>query len=336
MALWGNNDNVGSEGTVSLALSGSDWTITGSGTTFGNVGAAQTGDVIRIGLRGGGGTYYGDAAVVGIASTTQLTIGSTAGLSDFGASIASTSFYVSELPVYTVDQSRWSNTHDNVATRKVYKTAEAADMTALGGDDIAITNAADLGLIANSDTAYVNSVNILVTGIGTALATADVTAGVGTNVLYVVAPPGVAPSDSVDVQVGGIAVSDPITSIGATTVSIASTISAAVSASDVVTFNSANVISLGSTVSAGINTGDTVTFRRLMGGYDRNIFGISTTQAQAYDGVEDAYRTSGSGWVGVTTYTDMHGNLRVKQEILVAMSGITTGADGIIYPSEND
>jgi len=179
MALWGNNDNVGSEGTVSLALSGSDWTVTGSGTTFGNVGAAQTGDVIRIGLRGGGGTYYGDAAVVGIASTTQLTIGSTGGLSDFGASIASTSFYVSELPVYTVDQSRWSETHTT----------------------------------------------------------------------------------------------------------------------------------------------------------DRNIYGISTTQAEAYDGVSDVYRTSGSGWVGVTTYTDMHGNLRVKSEVLVAMSGITTGADGIVYPT---
>jgi hypothetical protein len=39
------------------------------------------------------------------------------------------------------------------------------------------------------------------------------------------------------------------------------------------------------------------------------------------------------GWVGVTTYTDMHGNLRVKSEVLVAMSGITTGSDGIVYPT---
>ena len=34
---------------------------------------------------------------------------------------------------------------------------------------------------------------------------------------------------------------------------------------------------------------------------------------------------TGAGWVGVTTYIDTHGNLRVKKEILVAMSGITTG-----------
>ena len=33
----------------------------------------------------------------------------------------------------------------------------------------------------------------------------------------------------------------------------------------------------------------------------------------------------GTGWVGVTTYNDNEGNLRVKKEILVAMSGITTG-----------
>lgn len=37
------------------------------------------------------------------------------------------------------------------------------------------------------------------------------------------------------------------------------------------------------------------------------------------------YAAAHAGWVGVHTYTDMHGNLRVKSEVLVAMSGITTG-----------
>ena len=36
------------------------------------------------------------------------------------------------------------------------------------------------------------------------------------------------------------------------------------------------------------------------------------------------YTPSHAGWVGVQTYVDMHGNLRVKSETLVAMSGITT------------
>jgi len=51
MALWGNNDSVGSGGTVSLDYS--TGVVTGSGTTFGQVGAASTGDVIRFGDRDG-------------------------------------------------------------------------------------------------------------------------------------------------------------------------------------------------------------------------------------------------------------------------------------------
>ena len=37
-----------------------------------------------------------------------------------------------------------------------------------------------------------------------------------------------------------------------------------------------------------------------------------------------AYAVAHSGWVGVSTYVDMHGNFRVKSEVLVA-SGIQTG-----------
>jgi hypothetical protein len=37
------------------------------------------------------------------------------------------------------------------------------------------------------------------------------------------------------------------------------------------------------------------------------------------------FAVSHAGWVGIKTYTDTHGNLRVKHEVLVAMSGISTG-----------
>ena len=63
------------------------------------------------------------------------------------------------------------------------------------------------------------------------------------------------------------------------------------------------------------------------------VYGISDATSQFYDGSSGKYRTSGSGWVGVTTYLDRHGNLRVKSEILVATSGITTGSNGIAYPT---
>ena len=174
MSLWGRNDNKGSGGTVTLNYS--TGVVTGSGTSFGRVGAAATGDVIRFGIRGGGGTYFGDAVIVGIASTTQLSIASTAGLS--GAAIAATSFYISELPKYTVFDSTFSE------------------------------------------------------------------------------------------------------------------------------------------ASYGVN--------------DKQVYGISTDASS----VPAAYRGfTHQGWVGITTYTDTHGNLRVKSEVLVAMSGITTGSDGILYPT---
>ena len=90
MALWGNNDAVGSGGTVTLDYSNkvvSGWagTATGTGTTFGQIGAAKTGDIISFGQHGSG-TYFGEAVIVSIASSLQCTIASTEALS--GAAIA--------------------------------------------------------------------------------------------------------------------------------------------------------------------------------------------------------------------------------------------------------
>jgi len=253
MALWGNNDNKGSGGTVTL-----DYTtleVVGSGTTFGNVGAAATGDVIRFGIRGGTGTYFGDAVIVGIASTTTLTIGSTAGLS--GAAIAATSFYISELPKYTVRDSSYSNINDAASS--------FVQMTYVG--------------------------------------TATTNAGIGTNIIPVgvtTGATGVVVGDALVIN----GVNRPITAITATTISIASTIS------------------------AGIATGDTLTFARRADGYDKQVYGISTDSAStAYSGFTH------QGWVGVTTYMGCEGEMRVKTEVLVAMSGITTGSDGILYPT---
>ena len=55
---------------------------------------------------------------------------------------------------------------------------------------------------------------------------------------------------------------------------------------------------------------------------DSVVYGISTA-------ISGSYHVPHQGWVGVTTYVDMHGNLRVKSEVLVAMSGITTTKDAI-------
>ena len=63
---------------------------------------------------------------------------------------------------------------------------------------------------------------------------------------------------------------------------------------------------------------------------DSVVYGISTTTGGAGIGsANDLYHVSHQGWVGVTTYVDMHGTLRIKSEVLVAMSGITTTKDAI-------
>ena len=110
MALWGNNDAVGSGGTVSLDYS--TGVVTGSGTTFGETGAAQEGDVIRFGDTN---IYIGDAVIVSIASTIQCTIGSTMGLS--GVAIAGTNFTVSQLPKSSILDQTYSETRSDVDSR---------------------------------------------------------------------------------------------------------------------------------------------------------------------------------------------------------------------------
>ena len=178
MSLWGNNDNLESNGTVSLNYATK--VVTGTGTTFGTVGFGVTGDVIRFGVRGGGGTYFGDAVIVSIASTQSVTIGSTAGLS--GAAISGVQYKLSELPSSTVGDFSYSENTKN-------------------------------------------------------------------------------------------------------------------------------------------------------SGYDKIVYGISNNTSETFDGVDTAFRTSGAGWVGVTTYLNHDGTLRVKSEVLVAASGIQTGSQGIAYPT---
>jgi len=253
MSLWGNNDNKGSGGTVTLNYA--TGIVTGTGTTFGNVGAAKTGDVIRFGFRGSGGTYFGDAVIVGIASTTQLTIGSTAGLS--GAAIAATSFYISELPKYTVLDYRYSNKLDRAQTLNNFGVTGTASTNSGIGTNIVRLNTVGVDVLAG-DTLLNNGVDVLISSV------------------------------------------------------------------------SSTQVTLASTIGAGIATGATLTFKRYTGGYDKQVYGISTSTSSVAVGYSGFTH---QGWVGILTYRDTHGNLRVKSEVLVAGSGISTGVDSILYPT---
>ena len=344
MALWGKNDNLESAGTVTLNYTSK--VVTGIGTTFGTVGFGTVGQVIRFGSRGSGGTYFGDAVIVEVTSATSCKIGSTEGLT--GAAIGGgTQYYLSELPTYTQDDKEWSQKHDS--TSGSYKDnhgakARALATTGIGGSVIAVnTLNIDLSMGGN-DALSNNGANIALAGIKTGVADAGHGTSAGVTTIFVTAPPGVAVGDFVydGLGYGTDYGRKMISAIGSTTVTTGggnpgiSSFQAAITKGKGITFWSENIVSLKSGIAAQVTSGDDVQFTRYSGGYDRLIYGVSTTDAQLFDGSTTEYRTDGAGWVGVTTFVDCHGNLRVKKETLVAIggdSGITTGSNGIGYPT---
>lgn len=65
------------------------------------------------------------------------------------------------------------------------------------------------------------------------------------------------------------------------------------------------------------------------------VYGVDVNETAS--NVTTQYAVTHSGWVGIKTYVDAQGNLRVKSETLVAFSGITTGAASYgAYGDAND
>ena len=63
------------------------------------------------------------------------------------------------------------------------------------------------------------------------------------------------------------------------------------------------------------------------------IFGVDAAEQAAARDDNSQYRPAHAGWVGITSYTDMHGNQRVKTEVLVAGSSISgDSTDDTILP----
>ena len=362
MALWGANDNLLSPGTVSLDYSSG--TVTASvGASFGFVGYGGTGDVIRFGVKGGEGgyeDYFGDAVITGITSFRVVTIGSTAGLS--GASIASTDYYVSQLPKNTItsvyDFSEKNTTEQSLQVHFIDEAFAAMSTPTglvtgeLGSKNVPIYLGGTPGLpegvdLKVGDTVLNDGNDLLITGVGTVVVTASEfntgVVGVGTStkpigintgafVSFVPHGPGLASGATlVD---GSNAI--PITSIGSSVLMLSSATSAGIDTGDTLVINTLYGISVGSTLTADIASGENLTFKRLQLGVDRTVYGIGATVGAGVSVKphELEYTTQGNGWVGVTTYMDCQGNLRVKSEILVAGVGINTGSNGLLYPTD--
>jgi len=143
MALWGNSDNVTSAGTVTLNYA--TGICTGGGTAFGAAGSAHEGDVIRFGDRSG--TYFGDAVIVSIASATQLTIGSTAGLSGAAMLLLVT---VSQCPVSSIGDVTYSEGASGTEDKAIYGVA-AAGLTNTAGSKYELDHGGWVGVTTYVD-----------------------------------------------------------------------------------------------------------------------------------------------------------------------------------------
>jgi len=94
MALWGNNDSVYSDGTVTVDYSA--LTVTGTGATFNTAGLISAGDVIQIGA----GSTFGEAVIASVSSASTITIASTQFLS--GDAISGASYNINQQPKYAL------------------------------------------------------------------------------------------------------------------------------------------------------------------------------------------------------------------------------------------
>ena len=401
MALWGLNDNLASPGTVTMSwtketgtgVAGTEgnYTITGAGTSFGYVGCGTVGDIIRLGVKGGEGgygDYFGDATIVAVASSTSISIADTGSL--LNVAIASTDYYISELPKFTTQDGRWSeaNTAEPSLATHLYDDAYAAmALPTLAGEPgsrnvpiyLGGVPGMPYGVDIQAGDVMVNDGNdIAITGVGTIVVTASQfnTGSAGVTVI------GITTGAYIDfVPLGGAVgatlvngnAAIPISAIGSSTLTVSAATGTGISAADVLVINTSYGISLASTMTAAITTGETLKFKRVQAGVDAFVYGIGQTvgagQSMApVGGYTNSdgnfvpggipYTTQGGGWVGVTTYMDCQGNLRVKSEVLVATSsnagvttnagdgyakldymgttvgaGINTGSDGILYPT---
>ena len=173
MALWGNNDNLNSSGTVAFNYSNN--TVTGTSTRFG-IGAtsgvghteAQVGDVIRFGDTSG--TYFGDAVIKGITSTTVLSIASTAGLD--GNAISGVQYQISTLPKSSILDSSYGDRLDkDEELKRVFNmTTGLTTNVSIGSSMLSInTKQSDVNgnvfdqVVQVGDFVTVNSVNIPIT-----------------------------------------------------------------------------------------------------------------------------------------------------------------------------
>ena len=314
-------------------------------------GFAQTGDILKFGNIIGG-TYFGNGVIVGIASTTLCYIASTEGLQTglTQANLNGIEYTVNNQPI---------NNSGGLSPQYAQQNESDAETTDAGRVALAQTasvSAASTTLFA-LDGPYTESYNV--DGkprirVGDTLSTyssgtwGDITTltAIGAEKIIKVnfsaltqnAGVGVA---TVAINTGGINVGDTfqgnnictaVATIGLATVGFAATIGYGLTSGNVIGFSrtTSNVVTGSASVVTIASTDTSIRVTRSTGANQVYLAGVSTNGTDSSQGTK--YEVTHGGWVGVTSYFDGDGNLRVKTETLVAMSGIITGNNPVLGP----
>ena len=352
MALWGNKDNINSSGTVTVNYA--NLTVTGTGTTFGAAGAGHTearvGDVIRFGQAfGGRDGYSGDAVIVSIASTLECTIDGTSGLS--GAEIFNSAYQISQCPKFHTKDAAANQRSASDPKRDVLYTGVTTAAVAIGSTILQVSGSPQLSVSANDNVIVkhgsdarqqMGTVHSAAAGIirlqSATLRTTfhyRIRPGVGN---YAVGTDTIELEEAINVNLrhsltditAGDTFHHGSNSIGIGTVVVNTAVKPNRA---VITLNGSGltqeivkipVFGSPAEVRRGVANGSTVIVRgkETVGSVETQVVGVSTSGSQAS---QTTQFETGVGWVGVSTYNDSAGNMRVKKEILVAMSGIQTG-----------
>jgi len=70
--------------------------------------------------------------------------------------------------------------------------------------------------------------------------------------------------------------------------------------------------------------------------YSSQVYGVDNTEHGVANAANSQYTPAHAGWVGVTTYNNWDGTLRVKTEVLVAMGSDNNGVGGIRNDADDD
>jgi len=351
MSLWGKNDNKLSDGTVTV--NHANRTVIGSGTTFGSVGCGATGDIIRFGqpLAGSAG-YLGEAVIVAIGGTQSIVIDSTAGISP--TEITGENYQITQSPKSTVTDAAFNKFSRGIAQKGDVRLSTTLNgNVAIGATILTTTDTATGNNIAVGDEVIITHGNIIpreqhgtVHSVATntiRLANALLSThsvyktdgeayGTGVNIVNLQEAPvrAILDGGAAGAHLDDLAVGDTFTVTGTNTTRAITAISNAVIsgvptkivtlAGNLQTAIPATVGGASVLIKRGAITGSSVVVRakESVTGDETQTVGVGT------QGVQDANQTqfeTSAGWVGVTTYNDMHGNLRVKKEVLVAMGG---------------